>query len=120
MRSHLERPAPGRRVRPFQAAKARRGLRRGPAVERLEDRTVMSGGGLDPSFGTAGVATTVVNGQGDTIRALAVQPNGKIVAVGYSTSSVTGINFAVVRYNTDGSVDGTFGTNGIVTTDFGG
>ena len=41
-----------------------------------------------------------------------VQPDGKILVGGYSND-----DFAVVRYNTDGSLDASFGTNGIALVD---
>lgn len=71
-------------------------------------------GSLDPSFGTNGLVTTNVGGD-DIINAVLLQPDGKIVAVGQSAD-----NFALARYNTDGSLDTSFGTNGLVTTNFGG
>jgi uncharacterized delta-60 repeat protein len=76
-----------------------------------------SQGMLDPSFGTGGVVTTVL-GQSSAATSLAVQPDGKIVVAG---SVVVGIqpDFGLVRYDQDGSVDGTFGDGGMVTTDFG-
>jgi uncharacterized delta-60 repeat protein len=49
---------------------------------------------------------------------LAVQPNGKIIAVGSLNGSIA--DFAVVRYNTNGSPDSSFGSSGIVFTDFSG
>jgi len=74
-------------------------------------------GVLDPSFGTNGVVTTDLGGS-DEARALAVQRDGKIVAAG-----MTGVggrtDFALARYNADGSLDGTFGDGGMVTTGFG-
>jgi uncharacterized repeat protein (TIGR01451 family)/uncharacterized delta-60 repeat protein len=70
--------------------------------------TYASDGNLDATFGVAGVidapAGTFVNG-------LAVQVDGKIVAFG---SDPTNSFFQLVRYNTDGSLDGTFGNAGIV------
>lgn len=61
----------------------------------------------------------------DEVRALAIQPDGKIVAVGFSNApNGTDGNFALVRYNPDGSIDTSFGDNsifpGTVLTDFGG
>ena len=57
---------------------------------------------------------------GDTeARALAIQPDGRIVAVGYTYSPFGGF-FALARYNSDGSLDATFDGDGEVTTDFGG
>jgi uncharacterized delta-60 repeat protein len=47
-----------------------------------------------------------------------VLPNQKILAVGYSTGSST--NFAMAKYNTDGSLDTSFGNQGKVTTSFSG
>jgi len=75
-------------------------------------------GDLDPTWGTGGIVTTNPghHGWGNQI---AIQPDGKVIVVGFDgTGSV--LDFAVVRYNTDGSLDSTFGNGGIVTTDFGG
>jgi uncharacterized delta-60 repeat protein len=44
-----------------------------------------------------------------------LQPNGKIIVVGESYADTSDI--ALVRYNPDGSLDPTFGTGGILTTD---
>lgn len=71
-------------------------------------------GDLDTSFGTNGIVTTTISGT-DIIYGAALQPDGKIVAVG-----LAGGNFGIVRYTSNGSLDSTFGTNGIVTTDLGG
>jgi len=77
-------------------------------------------GSLDNSFGTAGVATTDLGTDYDIIYAIALQSDGKIVAAGsvYSMTTFDG-DFAVARYNVDGSLDTGFGNNGFVTTDFG-
>jgi uncharacterized delta-60 repeat protein len=71
-------------------------------------------GALDPSFGIGGEVTTDFGGF-DVAQAVAVQSDGKIVAVGSS-----GGDFALARYNADGSLDSGFGSGGKVTTDFGG
>ena len=74
-------------------------------------------GTLDPSFGIGGkVITSLTTGQ-DKAYGVVIQTDGKIIVAGYSTSSLTGKDFAVVRYHIDGSLDNSFGTNGIVTTD---
>jgi len=74
-------------------------------------------GSLDPSFGNGGkVVTSITSGQ-DKSYGVSIQTDGKIVVAGYSTSTVTGKDFTVVRYNSDGSLDDTFGNNGVVTTD---
>jgi|GEM_PF-2594243 len=72
-------------------------------------------GSLDAGFGTGG--TTVTNFAGtsaDQIFAIALQSDGKIIAVGSS-----GGNFALARFTAAGALDGTFGTSGKVTTDIG-
>lgn len=70
-------------------------------------------GSLDSTFGSGG---KVVNSEaGSSIaEAVAVQHDGKIVAVG------TRLGFFLVRYNSDGSLDSSFGTGGLVETVFGG
>ena len=47
-----------------------------------------------------------------------MQPDGKIVAAGHAIIGSTA-DFALVRYNLDGSLDTTFDTDGKVTTAFG-
>jgi uncharacterized delta-60 repeat protein len=79
-------------------------------------------GSLDTTFGTGGQIVTDLSGGGsDWARAMALQADGKIVVAGDSTTAASPFNqdFAVVRYNSDGSLDTTFGTGGIVLTDFG-
>ncbi|MER7705579.1 hypothetical protein ABTX81_22145 [Kitasatospora sp. NPDC097605] len=62
-------------------------------------------GTLDTSFGTGGkVVLNISGGLGDGIRGLVVQPDGKIVGAG-----AAGPNGLLVRLNTDGSLDTTFG-----------
>lgn len=78
-----------------------------------------SDGNLDASFGTGGIVTTNTTPLAERALAGALQPDGKIVVAGWGNSFDGQINFTVVRYNTDGSLDASFGTGGIVTTDFG-
>lgn len=74
-------------------------------------------GSLDLTFGNAGkVITSIASGQ-DRANGVAIQADGKIVVVGFSNSSISGKDFSIVRYKIDGSLDSTFGINGIVTTD---
>jgi uncharacterized delta-60 repeat protein len=77
-----------------------------------------SNGTLDASFGTGGKVTTDVGGRFESARAVALQGDGKIVVAG---STVNGLfnDFAVVRYNSNGTLDTSFGTGGKVITDFG-
>jgi uncharacterized delta-60 repeat protein len=75
-----------------------------------------SDGTLDPTFGSGGIVTTDFNnGSIEGIKAIAIQADGKIVAAGYINDD----DFALVRYNSDGGLDTTFGGSGKVTTDFG-
>ncbi len=80
-----------------------------------------SPGALDSSFDVDGFAITNVAGA-DIGRGGAIQADGKIVIVGQSNLGGGGaaLDFAVVRYNADGSLDTTFDTDGKATTDFGG
>ena len=79
---------------------------------------VITSGSLDTTFGKSGKVTTAIGIIHDYAYALGIQPDGKIVAAG---SSHNGYNddFALVRYNVDGSLDTTFGTGGKVTTAIG-
>ena len=77
----------------------------------------LTDGSLDGSFGNNGVVVTSTNLGGDLAYALAIQPDGKILAAG--TSITTRNEFAVVRYNADGSLDTSFGGDGKVTTAIG-
>jgi uncharacterized delta-60 repeat protein len=78
-------------------------------------------GDLDPSFGSGGLVTTDFGGRGDFDLAVALQPDGKIVAAGNSSAlGVFSVSFALARYNSDGTPDASFGTGGTVLTSFGG
>ncbi len=75
-------------------------------------------GMLDASFGTGGVVTTDLFMDHDQGWSLTVQSDGKILVGGQSV--VDGSNdFALVRYHGDGSLDTSFGSNGVVTTAIG-
>jgi uncharacterized delta-60 repeat protein len=73
-------------------------------------------GTLDTTFGQGGQTVTAV-GLADSARAVTVQADGKVVVAG-SVRAEEGweTQFAVVRYDTDGALDGSFGTGGVVTT----
>lgn len=68
-------------------------------------------GALDTSFGTDGIVTTVISGTYNYTTGTLVQPDGKIILVGYAGEPST-YKVAVARYNTDGSLDTSFGTAG--------
>lgn len=74
-------------------------------------------GTLDSDFDADGMLTTDFNSLDDYAKAVAAQPDGKILVAGYATIATT-YDFALVRYNTDGTLDNTFGTGGKVTTSF--
>lgn len=77
-------------------------------------------GSLDASFGAGGKVTTDFSDTPTLIRDLALQPDGKIIAIGdVNNQTSTSFDFALARYNSDGSLDTTFGKGGKVTTDFG-
>lgn len=76
-----------------------------------------SDGSLDTNFGTGGkVATDIDNGSTDLINDVAIDSNGRIVVVG-TTVSAGNFSFAVLRYNSDGSLDTTFDSDGKALTD---
>lgn len=76
-------------------------------------------GDLDATFGGDGVVTTDFTRRGDTGTAIAIQPDGKLVVAGASAWDSRDARFAIARYDTDGSLDTTFGADGRVSTDLG-
>jgi uncharacterized delta-60 repeat protein len=76
-------------------------------------------GSLDSSFGGNGVVPVSFTASSDELQGVALQPDGRIVVVGFA--HVNGqIDFAVARFLSEGTLDGSFGTGGKVTTDFNG
>ncbi len=87
------------------------------ANENLDSAVIRynSNGTLDATFGTGGIVTTAVNAtRDDLFLNIALQSDGKIIASGW-TKSGTNIIGSLVRYNTDGTLDTTFDTDGKVT-----
>jgi RNA polymerase sigma factor (sigma-70 family) len=82
-------------------------------VERLEPRDNPSGGVLDTTFSTGGIATVPRIDTGG-VNAVATQPDGKVLTVGTVVNSKPW-GISVTRLNTDGTPDATFGTNGTAT-----
>jgi uncharacterized delta-60 repeat protein len=74
-----------------------------------------SDGSLDATFNGGGVATTDFDSGADLANALLIQPDGNLVAGGGSSGRL-----ALARYETDGSLDPTFGNAGRVVTDLAG
>lgn len=75
-------------------------------------------GSLDTTFDTDGIVTTLLS-VSDIANAIAIQSDGKIVVAGQSYNG-TATDYALARYNTDGSLDTSFNTDGKVVTDMGG
>ncbi len=75
------------------------------------------GGSLDTSFGTGGKVVTSINSGADIAYATVLQSDGKILVSGTTNSSISGKDFFCIRYNTNGTLDTSFGTNGIATFD---
>jgi len=85
-----------------------------PRLETLEVRALLNAGTPDPTFAVGaqgissppyGVVMTPVQEVGG-VESVAIQPDGKILVAGHYG--------AIIRYNSDGTLDSTFGTNGIV------
>ncbi len=76
-----------------------------------------SQGILDTTFNSSGIVTALA-GSSTTVLAVALQSNGQIIVVGNTLLNGT-VQALLMRYNTDGSPDTSFGTNGIVTTAMG-
>ncbi len=79
-----------------------------------------SNGNLDNTFGASGMAFVNAGALSEAIRAMALQPDGKIVAAGYADVGGGAEDFALVRILENGNPDPDFGTGGIVTTDIDG
>lgn len=73
-------------------------------------------GSIDNSFGNNGIIKTAIGSGNDDLFSLRVQSDGKILAAGTTDNGT--FDFCLVRYNSDGSLDNSFGNNGIVITDF--
>ena len=87
----------------------------------VSGRTVLAvDGDLDPTFGTDGKVLTDFDHSTDIANAVAIQADGKLVVVGttYQDNDFSDEDFAVARYNPDGTLDKTFGVGGKVQTDF--
>ena len=89
-------------------------------LETLEDRTLLTAGFLDPTFGPAATPGRVITdffGANDLANAVAIQADGRIVVAG-SSGVGSGSTFALARYNSDGSLDTSFDGDGRVFVNF--
>jgi uncharacterized delta-60 repeat protein len=90
----------------------------GPSDDFVLARYTVSGA-LDPTFDGDGKVTTDFGGKADGAGDVAIQRDGRIVAVGSGFPAAVGpLDFALARYNRDGTLDGTFGVGGRVLTTF--
>lgn len=101
---------------PYIAGGRRRPCPFRPRLEVLEDRCLLSAGTLDPTFGAGGLVTTAIDNRSSSAADLAIQPDGKIVAVGFTTDGNAKRNFGLARYQSNGALDAGFGSGGTVTT----
>lgn len=77
----------------------------------------LSNGDLDTEFNGTGKLRSKIGDIYSTAETVLVRPDGKILAAGCAQSASTGLDFAMKQFNPNGSVDNSFGTNGVVTTD---
>ncbi len=77
-------------------------------------------GTLDPTFGAGGYVLEDYNTAQAVINALLVQPDDRLVAVGSALGAGGKTNMAFTRFNADGLIDTTLGTNGHLIVDFSG
>lgn len=80
-------------------------------------------GTQDLSFGIKGIVKTDFSSFGseitdDSVYDLLVQPDNKIVVAGLSGKPLSGFNYSLSRYNENGTLDETFGTNGKISSVF--
>ena len=96
------------------------GYARRPAAD-LTDGTLVrvnGDGSLDAGFGAGGIASAALGGD-SSLMSLALDPDGRIVATGWLSTNDVGPDTIVARFNVDGTLDETFGNEGIEIVDYG-
>lgn len=79
-------------------------------IEALESRVLLSGGTLDPTFGSNGISTWLA---ASPVNSAIEQPDGKFLVTGcVPSTAASGDAFGVTRLNADGSLDTSFGKGG--------
>ena len=82
--------------------------------------TFSQDGSLDNTFGVNGIVTTSFGPYTQArLSDLAIQADGKIVVIGYFDNDLFSFNYRIIRYNANGSLDNSFGNNGIVIPSYG-
>jgi uncharacterized delta-60 repeat protein len=82
---------------------------------------LLPSGAIDTSFNTSGVRTVDMSPSGaDSVAAIALQSDGRIIATGYATPSADQQDFGVFRLTSGGALDTSFNTSGIRLIDLGG
>ena len=77
-----------------------------------------SDGTLDATFGVDGKVMTDFTSASDSASGVAIQADGRIVAAGVAGDQSGNSKFALARYNSDGTLDASFGVDGKIETDF--
>lgn len=75
-------------------------------------------GSLDSTFNNNGFVSTDINNTGDYVTAITIQPDGKILACGYSIDAASNKSIVLIRCNSNGTLDNTFGNAGKVSTTY--
>src|SRR5690606_6312873 len=75
-------------------------------------------GTFDDSFGSEGITAASITGRTDVAHAVTVQADGKIVLAG--EGDLTNPNFALARFNANGTIDKSFAVEGKLVVDFAG
>ncbi|MCG3111157.1 MAG: PxKF domain-containing protein [Candidatus Manganitrophus sp. SB1] len=95
----------------------------GESASRLALARYNSDGTLDTGFGFGGLVALQIGDRGSRLHAMIAQPDGKILAAGFGDprtgEPVQNLDFALIRFNNDGTPDLNFGENGMVFTDLG-
>ncbi|HEX4793635.1 MAG TPA: hypothetical protein VH370_07590 [Humisphaera sp.] len=88
-------------------------IAKGNLLQRLN-----ANGSLDTTFGNRGTALIDPGGNSPTATSLLIQPNGRIVVGGSVSKPGSGLQGLIARFNSNGTADKTFGTNGASATLF--
>lgn len=88
--------------------------------DKLAIARLLSDGSLDPSFGTAGLVQMPILTRNNVVKAVAVQPDGKIVSAAEAHATGVPAPFVVLRQLSDGGLDPNFGDAGVVLSTYAG